>query len=93
MNEADYQYGDSTGGVPVVLYVLAVIEFLLVWYATALLVGLVMLVVAGPDAPTVIGIGSDPVSLPGTVLGALAGLRSARVRLRGPKGRRKAPSQ
>lgn len=90
MNEADHQYGDRAGGITVTTYVLAAVEFLLVWYATALLVGLMMLILARPDRPAVIGIGSDLTSLPGTILGCVAGLRSARATLQGPKSRRKA---
>lgn len=93
MNETDYQYREGARGTPAATYVVAAIELLLVWYATALLVGLVMLVVTWPDQPEVVGIGSDLVNLPGTILGCLAGFRSARVTLRGPQCRRKPPSR
>jgi hypothetical protein len=92
MNETDYQYGEDTSGASATSYVFAAIELLLVWYTTALLVGLLMLVVTKPDHPGVIGIGCDLVHLPGTILGGLTGLRSARARLRGPRRKRKTPS-
>jgi len=63
-------------------YIVAGIAFVFIWFAVSFLTGLIMLAIIKPDPPVVVGIGFDRINLPGTVLGFLAGLYSAKASIR-----------
>ena len=63
-------------------YVTATIAFLFIWLASAFLIGLVIAMFVKVDHPIMIGIGFDPLNLPGTIIGLLAGIHSARATIR-----------
>jgi hypothetical protein len=63
-------------------YIVAVIAFVFIWFAVSFLIGLIMLAIIRPDHPVVVGIGFDWINLPGTILGFLAGLHSAKASIR-----------
>jgi hypothetical protein len=63
-------------------YVVAGITFVFIWLAASFLIGLIMLVIIRPDHPVVVGIGFDWINLPGTILGFIAGLHSAKASIR-----------
>jgi len=60
-------------------YVVAGIAFVFIWFAVSVLTGLVLMFLIKPDHPVVVGIGFDWLNLPGTILGFLAGLHSAKA--------------
>lgn len=66
-----------------VRYVVGVISFFLVWFVVAVVVGLVINMISPPPGgTTTIGIGWSGRSLPGTLLGLLAGAQSFRASIR-----------
>ena len=68
-------------------YIVGTIGFLLVWFVVAMVLGWVMVLVFPPSygGQAVVGIGFDWRSLPGTILGFLAGLQSFRASIRDRK--------
>ena len=89
--DADNWYESRSRYDSAVDYVLMAVEFLLIWHTSALLVGFVMLVIAAPNRPEVVGIGLDPICVPGTILGFIAALRSMQVKSPGPKPKQTPP--
>ena len=70
-----------------VRYIVGAIGFLLVWFVVAVIVGVIMGMIFPPPSGGYIfaGIGLNWQSLPGTILGLLAGIQSFRVSVRGKK--------
>lgn len=63
-------------------YITAAIAFIFVWFVSSLLIGFILVLIIRPDRPVFIGIGFDWINLPGTILGLLAGLHSAKATIR-----------
>jgi len=65
-------------------YVIVAIGFVLVWFVVAVVVGIVVVMVIGPKEPALvgIGIGGSLHNIPGTIIGFLVALHSARTSLR-----------
>jgi hypothetical protein len=71
-----------------VRYIVGIIGLLLVWFVVAVIVGVIVgMIFPPPDGQHIIfaGIGLNWRSLPGTILGLLAGIQSFRVSVRGKK--------
>jgi hypothetical protein len=63
-------------------YIVAGIAFVFIWFAVSFLTGLVLVFIIKPQHPVLIGIGLDWINLPGTIIGFLAGLHSAKASIR-----------
>lgn len=63
-------------------YIVAGISFFFIWFAVALIVGFILLAIFPTKTPMTVGIGFDWRNLPGTFLGLLAGIHSARTSLK-----------
>ena len=67
-------------------YIVGAIGFLLVWLVVAVVIGFLMVsIFPMPEGRAFVGIGLGWRSLPGTVLGLLAGVQSFRASVRGPR--------
>ena len=66
-------------------YVTAGIAFVLIWFGTSFLIGLILVFIIKPDYPVLVGVGFDWINLPGTIIGFFAGLHSARATIRKAK--------
>lgn len=75
-------------------FIIGLIGFLLVWFVVAVVVGAIMgMIFTGPNEHAVMaGIGLDWRNIPGTILGALAGLQSFRASIKGRKKKSDEPS-
>ena len=63
-------------------YVVAGIAFILIWFFSSFLIGLLLVLIFRPDHHVVIGVGLDWINLPGTIIGFFAGLHSAKATIR-----------
>lgn len=79
--EAEAKRGFSRREMTIVRYIVGVIGFLLVWFVVAVVFGAIMaMIFPRPDERVVfVGIGLDWRNIPGTILGALAGIQSFRA--------------
>lgn len=59
-------------------YIAAGISFVIIWFAVAVLTGLVLAFIFRPERPAVL----NWINLPGTILGFFAGLHSAKASIR-----------
>ena len=68
----------------VVRYIVGAIGFLLVWFVVAVVVGAIMAMIFQRPGERVVmaGIGLDWRNIPGTILGALAGVQSFRASIK-----------
>jgi hypothetical protein len=68
----------------IVRYIVGIIGLLLVWFVVAVIVGVIMGMIFPPPSGGYIfaGIGFNWQSLPGTILGLLAGIQSFRASVR-----------
>jgi len=66
-----------------VRYIVGAIGFLLVWFVVAVIVGVIIgMIFPPPNGYIFAGIGLNWQSLPGTILGLLAGIQSFRASVR-----------
>ena len=75
--------------VKAVRYIVGIIGFLLVWCVVAVVIGAIMAMVfpRSGEHSVMVGIGLDWRNIPGTILGALAGLQSFRASIKESKKR------